>query len=81
MLSQTPWPAAHSLADTLNFVVVVILQDCDGNCVVIFHLQQSSLVAGSDVFHLKERQGFWLSTELGWLWEYLCCLENTGATQ
>lgn len=26
------------LGATLDFVVVVILQDCDGNCVVIFHL-------------------------------------------
>lgn len=61
------WPAAHRLVDTLNFVVMVILQDRDGNRVVVFHLQQSSLVAGSDVFHLKERHGYWLSRELGWL--------------
>jgi hypothetical protein len=34
---------------------MVILQDGDGNRVVIFHLQESSLVAGGDVFHLQER--------------------------
>lgn len=61
------WPAAHGLIVTLNFVVMVILQDRDGNRVVVFHLQQSSLVAGSDVFHLKERHGYWLCRELGWL--------------
>lgn len=57
-------PAAHRLVDTLDFVVMVILQDGDGNRVVIFHLQQGSLVAGSDVFHLKERHRHWLPGEL-----------------
>ena len=63
------WPAALGLVDTLNFVVMVILKDRDGNRVVVFHLQQSSLVAGSDVFHLKEMHGYWLSRELGGLLE------------
>lgn len=57
--------AAHRLVRTLDFVVVVILKDGDGGRVVTFHLQQGSLVAGSDVFHLKERRGHWLSGELG----------------
>lgn len=59
--------AAHRPAHTLDFVIMVILKDGDGDRMVIFHLQQGSLVAGSDVFHLKERHGHWLSGELGWL--------------
>lgn len=57
--------AAHRLVHTLDFVVVVILEDGNGDRVVIFHLQQGSLMAGSNVFHLKERHGHWLSGELG----------------
>lgn len=52
------------LGATLDFVVVVILQDCDGNCVVIFHLEESSLMAGGEIFHLEESRSYRLDREL-----------------
>lgn len=63
---------------TLDLVVVVVLQDRDGYRVVILHLQDSSLMAGRDVFYLKEATAM-VTHRVGEGWQQCpCCLEDRG---
>lgn len=49
----------------MDFVVMVVLQDGDGNRVVAFHLQESGLVAGGDILHLRGSHSYRVCRELG----------------
>lgn len=63
-----PWMAHISrLLATLDLVVVVILQDRDGYRVVTLHLQDSGLMAGRDIFYLKEATGMVRHRLGGWV--------------